>query len=453
MFVTDPSLGTRYQLGPLIGEGGFGRVYAAKDSLLERDVAIKIAREGQFSRFSREARAAAALQSPHTVRVFDFGRLDTGAPYLIMERLTGRSLKQQLQDSGPIAAERAVEWVLQVCRALAEAHSLGLVHRDVKPSNLFLHHGKDSQPFIKLLDFGLVKSRADSKDITESGIALGSPAYMAPEQLRGGQVDARSDVWALGIVLFELITGKRPFDGPTNEAILSAVAADPPQFDAWTGPMPRGLLAVVEGCLRKDLSTRIQSVAALSDALTDVTTGHPVCANKESSETLKIEANVFSTSHPRTQTAPGPKFNWGALTLALGVGAFATVIATQASRPRPEQTASLKVVRPPSQPYAGVPSPNETPSKQTPGRLPLQHLSAELPPPAAPTNGAAAPPLVKRASRGLVSALARPMQRQNDPTPSTTALPPADATGSLSSTAEGGAHRDPPSRVFAEPDF
>lgn len=449
-----PALDSRYRIGPMLGQGGFGRVYAARDRLLERDVAIKIARENQFSRFSREARAAAALQSPHAVRIFDFGCLETGAPYLVLERLNGCSLKEHLRETGPIQASQVVEWLMQVCHALEEAHGLGLVHRDVKPSNLFLHRSAGGQTCIKLLDFGLVKSSTEKGETTESGITVGSPAYMAPEQLRGAELDPRSDVWALGVVLFELVTGQRPFDGPTNEAILSAVAADPPRFDAWMPQAPSALLGIVERCLRKDLGARIQSVGALRGELARIDAGRAPMNSSDANETIEVAVNAFS-SHPiKTPRPSAGRYTWGALALALGVALFATFRATQASPSRSDAKveppialrSSLQPSAAPTHVHVAEPAPPGVSSVNSSSETPL--------PPPTPSRHAEPPALPPEAAARL-SGPTRPAGRVD--LPRRGAKPTAPSTSSapafVSLSGDSAPSNTPPSDIFAEPTF
>jgi serine/threonine-protein kinase len=187
----DPLLGVvlsdRYRLLRRLGQGGFATVYAATNIALGTEVAIKVSRRsGDDALVMREAKAAAQLRSPYSVRVFDLGRLHDGALYIVMESLQGRSLRQYLQEVGPLTVSRAASWLVQVCAALREAHALGLVHRDIKPSNLFVVEGPHVTPHVKLLDFGLAKQAESAKanNLTESGVLVGSPLYMAPEYAR-----------------------------------------------------------------------------------------------------------------------------------------------------------------------------------------------------------------------------------------------------------------------------
>jgi eukaryotic-like serine/threonine-protein kinase len=255
-----------------------GVVVAATHLTLGTSVAIKflrdeIANRGDLAaRFLREAKAAVAIQSEHVARVLDVGTLPSGAPYMVLELLDGVDLGVEIARLGVIPVEDAVEYILQACEAIAEAHGKGLVHRDIKPSNLFLTRRADGSPLVKVLDFGIAKAMetADSSPhLTATGSTIGSPMYMAPEQIRSARtVDARADVWSLGVVLHELIAGRTPFSGETSGAVFAAIAADPPvPLRAHLATAPKELERVILRCLEKSPAARTPSVAALADDL------------------------------------------------------------------------------------------------------------------------------------------------------------------------------------------
>jgi eukaryotic-like serine/threonine-protein kinase len=267
----------KYLVGDCIASGGMGIVTEATHLHLQKSVALKCVRpefledEAMVGRFLTEARIAANLKNEHVARVLDFGKTEAGVPYLVMERLEGMSLAALVNERGQLPVPEAIDYVLQACEALAEAHGQGIVHRDIKPENLFLTQGIDGVPILKVLDFGISKQLTTDIDLTltNPGSSMGSPCYMSPEQMRGaGLVDRRTDVWAMGTVLFELLAAKPPFDGNSLPEIYAHVMCDSPLSlkDLRSG-LPRGLEAVVNHCLEKDRDNRYADVAELARAL------------------------------------------------------------------------------------------------------------------------------------------------------------------------------------------
>ena len=263
----------KYRVEAVLGAGGMGVVVAASHVHLGTTVAIKTLRPEaaiqpeMARRFLREARAASRLRSNHVCRALDVGQMPTGEPYIVMEMLHGRDLASQVQAQGPLSVAEASAYVLQACEAVAEAHSLGMVHRDLKPANLMLTRRSDGSPHVKVLDFGIATSATGDIDggLTRSDVAMGSPGYMSPEQLRSAKsVDARSDIWSLGVTLYELVTGMVPFCGDSVSSIAIAVVTEEPA--PLTG-VPAGFAAVVKRCLRKTASERFASIAELAAAL------------------------------------------------------------------------------------------------------------------------------------------------------------------------------------------
>ncbi len=268
----------KYRLEGLLGEGGMGLVLLATHVDLQRTVAIKIVRselarnDEIVERLLGEAQIAASIRSEHVTRVLDLGRLDSGTPYIVLEYLQGRDLAVLLDEHGPLPFETAVDFVLQVCDALAEAHAAGVIHRDLKPENLFLTHRPDGTPIIKLIDFGISKNLA-ARDrraaLTNPAQLVGSPYYMAPEQMRGARaVDARADIWALGVVLYELCTGQTPFAADSIPAVCHLVIQEAPTPPRTFAPdLPEELETIICCCLEKDPGDRYADVAELAAAL------------------------------------------------------------------------------------------------------------------------------------------------------------------------------------------
>jgi len=270
-------IGNKYLVKHLVGEGGMGLVVAAEHIDLRHPVAIKVLRPGAGAlveeRFLREARAVVRVRSDHVARVFDVGTLESGEPYMVMELLDGHDLSELLDERAQLPIEQAVSYVIQTCTALSEVHAVGVIHRDVKPANLFVTKRTDGSARVKLLDFGISKEAVSAtqtpESLTQSGTMLGSPIYMSPEQLTSSRdVDFRTDVWSLGAVLFELLAGEAPFPGLTVAELYSAILRDEPHSLLELRPgVPSGLVGVIDKCLEKDPDRRYQSVDELADAL------------------------------------------------------------------------------------------------------------------------------------------------------------------------------------------
>jgi len=284
----DPFLGLlvagRYRVVAPLARGGMGRLYRAVQENLGREIALKIldiqelrdstggdaAGKGFADRFFLEAASVAKLSHPNTVTVHDYGTMDDGACFIAMELLHGRTLSELINADAPLAPRRAVRIALQVCASLAEAHAHGLVHRDLKPGNIMLiEHGADRE-FVKVLDFGLVKRENEESDLTASGALVGTPKYMAPEQVTGDNVGQWSDVYALGAVLYHMLTGHPPFVGDSKFALLAAHMNVKPTPMAEKTPglvVPPALEAVVMRCLAKAPKDRFPSMEELAEAL------------------------------------------------------------------------------------------------------------------------------------------------------------------------------------------
>lgn len=282
VLVFDPgeTIAGKFRVVRVLGQGGMGVVVDAEHLMLGKRVALKfmspkLAEDSEaVARFVREARAAARLVSPHVVSVLDVATLDDGTPYIVMERLVGCDLATLLERGGALEPSRAVGYVLEAMEALAEAHAAGIVHRDLKPANLFLAEQKGGSSLVKVLDFGIAKSDdgALGGGVTTSRTVLGSPRYMAPEQMQSSKAaDMRADVWALGTILFELVSGKPAFGGETLAALSVAVCAGPIPSLADAAPnAPPALVEAVAGCLERRVEARFSDVGVLARALSPV---------------------------------------------------------------------------------------------------------------------------------------------------------------------------------------
>jgi eukaryotic-like serine/threonine-protein kinase len=270
----------KYRVEAVIGTGGMGVVVRATHLLLKDKVAVKYLRwpgmadDETIARFLREAQAAARIKSPHVARVVDVGTLDNGSPYLVMELLDGSDLGGIVEKDGPLPIEFAVTLMLQTCEALASAHASGVIHRDIKPSNLFLTRGPAGEPVVKVLDFGISKVTnlsASSGDLTLTQRSMGSPLYMSPEQMRSARnVDVRTDIWSLGVVFYELVTGVAPFVAETIPELYALVLDEdsrPSPLGQHGKDLPPGLDDIVQRCLCKGAQGRYPNVAALAAAL------------------------------------------------------------------------------------------------------------------------------------------------------------------------------------------
>ena len=275
-------VGGKYAIESIIGSGGMGVIAAARHVQLDQRVALKflhaqvLSNDQAVARFLREARATVRLKSDHVARVFDVDTLPTGEPYAVMELLEGVDLASYAREAGRLRIAEAVEFVVQACEGIVEAHALGIVHRDLKPQNLFVTRRINGSPRIKVLDFGISKSIGGADmSLTDSAVILGSPLYMAPEQMKASRnVDVRSDIWSLGIILYELLTGSVPFDGESiTELCLKVVTAAPRAPREVRGEIPDAVAAIVLRCLEKDPAHRFGSVAALAEALEPFSAG------------------------------------------------------------------------------------------------------------------------------------------------------------------------------------
>ena len=413
----------KYTITRLIGTGSMGFVFSAERPNLGDEVAIKVLRrdvvsDGQLlARFAREAQVAAAIKSEHVACVFDVGHLPGGAPFIVMERLEGKDLRWVLAEKGSLSIELAVDYALQACEALAVAHSHGITHRDIKPENLFAsRQAQGDHICIKVLDFGISKMKEhggiakDRFPLVRTTMALGSPMYMSPEQLRAARdIDGRADIWGLGCVLYELLTGNPAFSAPSLTELCAMILENQPLGFTEAGvAVPPDLEAVVWRCLQKDPKRRFQTVGELAQALAPFAPSRSLisverCCSVSRESTAGEESPLEVVFDDRFEAAtlpaflpPRPPFNWkraivvvSALVLAWGCGAL--LFAPHAEMPGSaavQQETQLSATLPP--PVDSIPVPTSEPEERGAPELPA------APPPAARASSPPVRPAVMK---------------------------------------------------------
>jgi len=313
----------KYRLLEVIGEGGMGVVYLAEHELIEKRVALKVlrpeysSRAELVSRFQQEAISASRIKHPNVLDVFDFGQLEDGSFFLAMEYLKGHDLSHELADGKTLTPVRAIQIALQATRALAAAHGRGVVHRDMKPENVFLHSSEDGDETVKIVDFGIAQLKSEDKPgqepqgrrrLTRTGMIFGTPEYMSPEQAAGRPVDLRVDVYALGVILYEMFTGAVPFTSDSFMAVLSAHMNRPiPPMRSVVPELviSEELEAVVYKALEKEPDQRFQSMKELAAALQATPEGQVASGTFGLMPMPEINPGTFrSVQTPGLPTAP-----------------------------------------------------------------------------------------------------------------------------------------------------
>jgi len=313
-FIGRDILDGQFRILQKIGTGGMGSVYRASQPAMNREVAIKIlhpklaGRKDLTSRFRREARAMSQLTHPNTVRVFMYGELEEdGSLYIVMEMLDGKNLNQRVRRGGPMPVNKAIPILVQVCGALQEAHEMGIVHRDLKPENIFLSTQGGITDFPKVLDFGLAKvterqMQPGSVILTQEGMVFGTPEFMSPEQAQGRTLDARSDIYSLAVILYEVLSGKLPFDARTPMEYIQKHVTEPIIPLSARRPeagLPLELDAVLEKALKKKPDDRYQSAAEFADAL------KPFAVPDDLLPSSKTPGSAHATPEPAQALAGG----------------------------------------------------------------------------------------------------------------------------------------------------
>jgi serine/threonine-protein kinase len=325
----------KYRVDRVLGQGAMGVVVAATHEQLDQRVALKFllpevaAHPEIVARFTREARASVRIHSEHVARVLDVGKLETGAPYMVMEYLEGEDLSQILTRRGPLPVKESVGFVIEACEAVAEAHSLGMVHRDLKPANLFLANRPSGKPVIKVLDFGISKIPTTERDkvITHSATIMGSPAYMSPEQMMSAdKADVRSDIWSLGVVLYELLGQKLPFPGDSMaELVASILQKTHEPLAAVRTDIPPELLVAIDTCLEKAPERRYQNVALFARAIARFGPTRNAQSVERIEHLLGIDSGPASASIPPPAASSQP-----IVTVAAGTQTFAAAATVSA---------------------------------------------------------------------------------------------------------------------------
>jgi serine/threonine-protein kinase len=424
VLATGTVIGQRYRLEKALGKGGMGTVWSATHVVTRKVVALKFlqkagplpgvegADESARRRILREARAVCAVNHPHVVEVHDVLELEDGSPVLVMDLLEGESLGERLQRERTLSVEDLLRIVVPMLSGLEAAHARGIVHRDVKPDNVFLARRGDGSVDVKLLDFGIAKvtkldegAPAESAQLTGTGAMMGTPYYMAPEQVYGERdLDARTDVWAVGISMYECLAGVRPADGANLGQILKQVTVGPFRPLSELAPKaPHALVRIIEGCLERDRTKRIANATKLREALERVAAASTLDGTEVAEERASAAAERWK---PRRWVA-------AAVAVALGAGAVITVASVDRRTPPHSATAASPVSEIPTAIPAPMPAPIVEPSAPAaaastaidmkPAQAPTKRREPTRPPAVKTASPAASTGTDERAAGGVVA--------------------------------------------------
>ena len=440
-------IGDRYRIEDVLGIGGFGAVYRCTQLNMDQIVAVKVLKgehitsDEHVKRFEREARAASRLRHPNTISMFDFGKHSDGALYLAMEYLEGETLADRLDSGNTLTAQQLVHIMAQVCHSLTEAHQSNLVHRDLKPENIMLMSVAGDPNYVKVLDFGIAKVEDDNdaheERLTEMGMIMGTPTYMSPEQAYGKILDARSDIYALGVLMYEALTGRVPFEGDKPMEVLVKHINNPPTPPTAIVPdleIPIALEKAVLRCLEKKPDDRPQSTRELADLLVKalhtpddtLQKGRPVDAPQEVVATtthvpeLAEQTTAVPATAPRRASAQRPAATTGSTAspkaLWIGLAAFSLVAIVAVSiallagptkveasndKPAAEERAAPTAVQTAKTTEKAAPAavaqPRAAGTKQAPVPAPKPAVVKPTPAPTAETEAPPAAPVPERA--------------------------------------------------------
>ncbi|HEV3009161.1 MAG TPA: serine/threonine-protein kinase [Burkholderiales bacterium] len=402
----------KYELRHQIGRGAMGVVYEAFDTVIERPVALKMLRTDLYApeqladvraRFKREAHSAGRLSHPNIVTIFDYGEHE-GAPYIAMDLMTGEELARSLESGARMALPQVVRVMEQLLAALAYAHEKGVVHRDMKPSNVFVL--RDAT--IKVVDFGL--ARIEASNLTETGTLLGTPAYMSPEQFLGLPADARSDLFSVGVMLYQMLTGDRPFTGSPSTIMQKVLRQDPVEPSVLNPTLSAAWDDLVKRALAKKPDHRLQSARQFAEYVRLVSEGKPLPGTPPSADaTVVIDATVRIAPPKQPARSKLPVIALASAAVVALVAGGIALFYKPAERPPAASTVPLEKAAPPA-PVAAVQAPEKPAPKPKPKAVEKKPAKLAAPPPAPVAEAKIAPPprpVIAKVESGKVVSLDR----------------------------------------------